>query len=522
MNPLDRTPADRFRDRIRFVFDRFWYFAVPAVAVTGLVVVASLFLPRYYRSETTILVEEKRVQNPLMQGVAVLTSVKDRLRTLKAKILSHDRLSRVVQDLGLDRDVGTPAEFEDLIEQVGDRIRLTMRGFDVIELSYEDRDPHMARDVVDKVTALLIEENLDLMEREIREAVAFFRQEMEGYREALEEAEARVRSFREDHLMDLLEGGEGEGGSGRSSGSAEPVDLRTLAAFQRELLDRKIDEKELRGRLEYLEQRREREEELVLSGRERSGNPAVAVLQQKLWDMKMELQNLLVDATDRHPDVVRLREDIRRYEELLAEERRRSVDEQDYVMNPRLDEVQQRILDAELGLGANRDRQTELTRLIEEYGERIRRIPALETERAQLNRDYETKQKFFQMFLEHLETANISERLELREQGTRFEVLDPPRLPLRPSRPQRRLLALLGLVLGVLAGGALAYGREALDDSFRDPAEVGALLGTPVLGTIPTIASADEERRRRHSRAAGYVGAALLLALFLAIALVGG
>jgi polysaccharide chain length determinant protein (PEP-CTERM system associated) len=489
--------------------------------VTGLVVVVSLVLPRYYRSETTILVEEKRVQNPLMQDVAVLTSVKDRLRTLKAKILSHDRLSRVVRELGLDDEIETPAEFEDLIEEMGNRIRLTMRGFDVIELSYEDRDPHTARDVVDKMTALLIEENLELMEREIREAVAFFRQELDGYRAELEQAEARVRTFREEHLMDLMESGEIDEESGAVV-SAEPVDLRALAGFQRELVDRKIEEKELRGRFAALEKRRAREEELVLTGRERSGNPAVAVLQQKLWDMKMELQNMLVDSTERHPDVVRLREDIRRYEDLLAEERQRMVDEQEYVMNPRLEEIQQRILDVELALGANIDRQAELVRLIDEYGDRIRRIPALESERAKLTRDYETKQKFFQMFLEHLETANISERLELRQQGTRFEILDPPRLPLRPSRPQRRLLAVLGLFLGILIGGAVAYAREAVDDSFRDPMSAGAVLGVPVLGTIPSIAGEAEERRRRRSRTAGYVGAAVLLLLLLAAALAGG
>jgi receptor protein-tyrosine kinase len=63
-------------------------------------------------------------------------------------------------------------------------------------------------------------------------------------------------------------------------------------------------------------------------------------------------------------------------------------------------------------------------------------------------------------------------------------VTTPPELPVEPSAPLTTRNVLLGLLVGMVAGTALAIARAALDRSVRDPEEAGLLSRSPVLGVI--------------------------------------
>jgi len=74
-------------------------------------------------------------------------------------------------------------------------------------------------------------------------------------------------------------------------------------------------------------------------------------------------------------------------------------------------------------------------------------------------------------------------------------VVDEAKPPIMPYKPKLMLNALLALVLGLLGGIGLAFLRERLDDTFKQPEEVEKLLGLPVLGIIPWIRQKRGETR---------------------------
>lgn len=65
------------------------------------------------------------------------------------------------------------------------------------------------------------------------------------------------------------------------------------------------------------------------------------------------------------------------------------------------------------------------------------------------------------------------------------EVIEEASVPGAPVSPDHKRNGGLGFILGVVAGTALAFVRERLDDRFRGRADVEAAIGAPVLGTIP-------------------------------------
>lgn len=109
-----------------------------------------------------------------------------------------------------------------------------------------------------------------------------------------------------------------------------------------------------------------------------------------------------------------------------------------------------------------------------------------------LRREVDTNRELYNGLLQRYKEIGVAAGV-----GTNnISVVDeakPPSLPYKPSLLQNALLA---LVLGLLGGIGLAFLRERVDDTFKQPDEVEKLLGLPVLGIIPWI-----RRKRGETRA---------------------
>jgi capsular exopolysaccharide synthesis family protein len=74
-------------------------------------------------------------------------------------------------------------------------------------------------------------------------------------------------------------------------------------------------------------------------------------------------------------------------------------------------------------------------------------------------------------------------------------VVDTAKLPARPSEPQVLRNIVLGLAVGLLAGGGAAVVAARLDRSVKDGDEASALVGAPLVGTIQR----DQALNRTHT-----------------------
>jgi uncharacterized protein involved in exopolysaccharide biosynthesis len=121
------------------------------------------------------------------------------------------------------------------------------------------------------------------------------------------------------------------------------------------------------------------------------------------------------------------------------------------------------------------------------YQRRIEETPKREQELSTLTRDYELLKTNYQSLLDKKIQAQMAENLERKQQGEQFKVLDPARVPVRPVRPDRNKILLIGTVIGLGLGLGLSWFRETLDQSFHTVAEVEGYLGLPVLVAIPNL-----------------------------------
>ena len=140
------------------------------------------------------------------------------------------------------------------------------------------------------------------------------------------------------------------------------------------------------------------------------------------------------------------------------------------------------------------------------YTRRLENTPKHEQELAILTRDYDTSKELFKSLLTKRGEADMASELELRQKGENFRVIEPARLPERPAGPNRFRLLLVGLALAIGASGAAVVLAEQVDTSFRRVDEIRSTLPLPVLSAIPRITTEQDRvrtlRQRRWATAA--------------------
>jgi hypothetical protein len=90
----------------------------------------------------------------------------------------------------------------------------------------------------------------------------------------------------------------------------------------------------------------------------------------------------------------------------------------------------------------------------------------------------------------------LAPSLEIRQQGQRFNIIDPPSLPRKPSNPEQVKISLAGLLLGIAVGAVLALLVDTRDHSLRDEQDLRSIFSFPLLLGVPMLLSKVDERRR--------------------------
>lgn len=395
----------------KILFRRKWLFISPIFVGFILSIVACFILPPTYESSTVILVEEEKIINPLIEGLAVSSSVAQRMQTLREQILSWKSLVELTKKLKLAEDVKTQGQFEGLIASLRKNIIVQMRGPNLIKLSFYDQKPEKAQIVTKTLTDIFIEENMRSQTKETGVAIDFITEQLRVYKRKIKESE--------------------------------------------------------------------------------------------IAKMEEQLKDLLVDSTEEHPLVKDLRQKINAARKELGSDGYQITESEQPIINPAYESLKQELdkiitkgneaAGSPAGYAQAKDQpqgdDSSLYKLI-----LMDKIDSV------LARDVRVNENIYNMLLQKLETAKITQSLETSKEGTRYTIIDPPRLPLKPVKPNKLIVIFLGIFFGGCAGVGLVFGREFMDFSFLDIEELKQNLEYPVLGAISRITTQEEIEKEKNNQ----------------------
>ena len=133
-----------------------------------------------------------------------------------------------------------------------------------------------------------------------------------------------------------------------------------------------------------------------------------------------------------------------------------------------------------------------------------------------LERTQEALQKSLEDANQKLGAARLGETLERGQQSEKLEMIEQPVVSGVPVRPKRSRLMIMVVGLALLAGLAVAFLPEFLDNSFRGSDDFYRVVDSHLVVTIPYIATAAELRSRRLKTGAVVVALGASVAVFAA------
>ena len=472
---MNRKPPASPHEIVELVLRRKWWILTPILVIPIIVLAYSLTMPKLYHSETVILVDPQKIPTDYVKAT-VTGDVADRLQTITEEVMSRTRLQHIVDEFGLYRDKRAKYSSEQIIaimrqDITVDLIRGTNEKSPVggFKIGYTAVSPDLAQKVTQEIANLFIEENLKARGQQATGTNAFIQSEVDKAKTALNAQEEKIRAFKAAHLGSLPE---------QEASNLQLIgQVQSLAEANSQAIDRATQQRV------YLQSM------LNINGNgDKASTPAVATQAQiDLQAKRAQLYAAQQKYTDSHPDVVRLKNEVASLED---EVRNQPKGKPVLIGNSGPNVAQQfesQLASIQQEIKLRTKRQAELEGQINSLQGRVAVLPTVQSEYADLSRDYEGLQKNYQSLVEKEQSSGMAAELEHHDESERFRILDPAGKPSAPSSPNMLLINGGGLICSFILGALLALTVDMFDSTIHNPDEFDRYLNIPLIVTVPVI-----------------------------------
>ena len=481
---------------------RRWWVLIPATVIALGTSLTALLLPDRYQSEATILVERQQVPERYVTANTTI-DLREVLPLMTDAILSRTQLLQIIDEFGLYPQERKHLVPEQLVALMRDDIKIEPlekssepKDLNTFKISFTGVNPHSAQDVTRKFTTLFIEENNKSREEQSTGTTNFLADQLQVAEAELKQRESRVRDFKMSYLGELPEQQQGN--------------LAILAGLQAQLQNTMAALAHAREQQVYLQSLISQYQDLAPASVAAPGTPAASpteTIEAELTRLRDEKADLLARYTPKYPDVVKIDQQIKETEALLAAteapgrtkggtaqegSRPAGPTERDTTIAQLKSQLQANRIEIQNGTAE----QKEIESRIAEYQRRLNLTPVREQQLADLLRGYDLSKKDYDDLLNKKTQSELATSLERHQQGQRFHIIDPPSLPSKPSSPARVKISLAGLAAGIAVGLGLAFLAEIRDHSLRDEQELRQVFAFPLMVGVPMLLSKVEERGR--------------------------
>ncbi len=484
---------------LRGMWHRRWIGLAAAWIAAVIGVAVAMRIPERYEATARLYVDTQSLLRPLMAGISIQPNLDQQVVLMSRTLITRPNIEKLVRLADLDLDLDSKAKGQDVVDSVMKRLQLggTPRN-DLYSISYRDTKPEQARKVVQSLVTIFVESSLGDKREDTVNAVKFIDDQIKRYEAGLKAAEERLKAFKLRYLG--VSNVANQNYFSRISTLRDQIEATRLQLHAAEE-SRDSYKRELAG------------EALVLLPE--VGSPvaaataaAVPAVDARLAVLKADLDTLRRRFTDDHPDIV----GVKRIISQLEEQRKGEMEaltkatvasgsqspEPSAQRNPVFQQLKVALATAEANVASLRSTlstyEGQSARLIAN----ARLLPEVDAELAQLNRDYDTQKKVYEALLGRRESAALGEGVS-DAGGTRFKVIDPPRVSPQPVFPNRIMLLGMVFAAALLTGLAASFAASELMPTFHDARSLGIVTKRPVVGMVTMFPSQAVRRLRRLS-----------------------
>lgn len=501
---------------------RKWFLIIPSVIVPLGAILVTFFLAPTYQASTSILISESTVLPPTVErnlqnaNQRQWISVGDLQNAFSNQIKSTQNLKRLIAKLDIripenlkkivaERVTSMPdiytADLAEnlLVESLRGSIDVRMNGANILIISIVSSSPAMAQKMTQALAEIFLEENLAHELAGLQGSLSFTEEQIALYRDKLYAAEDKLRSYRQAMI---------ESDMAEDSTSLNANLNSILSAIQG-----------LESDLNAADQERNDIRVLLFSNKLDLNSmqpPGEAITTRNvLMNTIPRLADLLGRYDWRDAKVVALNQEAKDLLGKIVDQTKRYVASA-YSVNPK---SVQEYISQYLFLGINSDflnaKKTALEKSVGRIKSRLTRDPDMEVTLQRLQSEVSRYRDLYNLFMQHSQYAAIDQSAKKVEAESKYMIVQPASLPIAPISPDRKKMAMLGIILGIALGSGAIIFLELLDDSYKTVEQVQESLKINVLATIPRINTPYSLKRKDR----GFIYAGLTICLVLVVAI---
>lgn len=481
------------------VWTRRWIALAIAWGICLLGWLAIALIPNSYESNARIFIQ---LDDALAEQVGIGVADKKRdIERIRQTLTSAVNLETVVRSTRLGETIQSPKQMEAAVLKLAENVKVVSEQDNLFEItatasnsSFSDAEnAQLAQQVTQKLIDIFREENLNGNKGEMVETLEFVNGQLRAREKELEAAEMKRSSFEAQH-PELAQGG--------------ATLAQRLETSRNSLRDVDADLAAAQSALAAIDGQ--------LAGTPRSiANASGGGAQAGLARAEADLASMRARGlTESHPDVIAARNQVAA---LRGPAAREAASGGGGTPNPAYSSLQSIRAERQANLQALQSRRAGLQSDIAGLTASAIKDPELATEAQRINRDYDVLRQQYDKLLQDREELRLRGEVKTGREALKFQVVDPPTTPRSPVAPNRPLLLLGVLIVGIAGGCVGAFALSRLRSVFSTTARLERATGMPVLGAISQTLN-DQARVLQRKRLKYFFGATVALgALFVVL-----
>ena len=442
-------------------------------------------MPDVYKSEAKVYVDTESLLRPLLRGLTVETNPNIQIQLMVKTLLSRPNLERISRMVDLDIQANSPEQYNTIINALKRNIKISRAGKEnIYTLSIEDKDPELAKNIVQSALTVFIENTLGESRNDSDSAQRFLDTQIGEYESRLNMAESRLTEFKQKYSGILPNQ---SGGYYNKLNSTK----EELKAIELKILENKTSLKSAKEQLVQSVSSDTRGNNI------KNDNSIQTTFDNRIADLEMQLDALKLRFTDKHPDVKEVTKTLnylnkQRNEEIenyIASSKEGEADYTSLNRNPVMQTVQIQVNQLESLIASLQVRSKDYRQRVSELESKIHVLPEIEAELVALNRGYNITKEKYETLLSRKDTAQLAQQADETTDKIKFRIIDPPRAATKPSGPARFLFFGAVTVLGIGVGIGISLLLSMLSPVATSTAQLSKATGVPVFGVVSASAN---------------------------------
>jgi succinoglycan biosynthesis transport protein ExoP len=475
---------DEFKIAVHSVWNRRWLALAVAwgLCLLGWLVVA--LIPNSYESQARISVE---MQSILSDKVGVdARERKKSMERVQETLASTINLEKVVRGTALNQSISTDRELSGKVEMLRKNIEIKSEKDNLFEITAKSsasnlsdaQNAVLARDIVQKMIDIFVEENLSGDRDETSQTIKFLDAQLAQREKELQEVEQKRVQFETENLG-LLPG----------VGSIS----QRMEAARAELGQIESQLSQASGSLAALNGQLAGTPSSIATPGVAGGGGARAQLAQA----EAKLASARARGwTDSHPDIVSMKNEIAALR-VQASKEPAGAGSAYRTPNPAYSSLQSMRAERQATAAALQARKNALQADMAQLASRQSLEPGVAAEMSRINRDHEVLKDQYDKLLADREQIKLRGQVESDTDSVKFRVIDPPSSPRSPAAPNRPLLLAMVLFVGIGGGIGTAFAMGHLQTSYPTAAKLEKASGLPVIGSVSQILTSSQRAIRK-------------------------